>query len=447
MRYHINMKNILRFLPTGSIILSITTFTSYGVGLLRDRVLAQTFGAGRELDSYLAAFLLPDFLFNFLIASGIAAAVVPIITDLLQKETRAAQKYLSSVMSGAVAVMGIVSLILLVFANSMSTLIVPGFSPEEQNQVASLLRVLAFSPLFFSISNALGAFLIVKRRYLFYGLSPIFYNFGIIAGAFFLAPALGIMGVAYGTVFGASLHLLLRIFDAFRNGFQFQRAFSFKTAEFQTTLRLMIPKMFGHPVELATFWGFTVLASSLAPGSVTALNFARNFQSVPVSLIGITLATTTFPLLASALTAKNFSGFSQTLKQSLWLILAGSLSAALFIFIVREPLIALVFGGGAFTAEDIQKTALVLGFFTLAIPTESLAHLLARAFYATKNTLVPVLIGLVSFIITLSFAWGLLPIMGIAAIPFSFFIGSLTKLALLGIFFPFHLKKIKSNNS
>lgn len=446
MRYHIYMKNILRFLPTGSIILSITTFASYGVGLLRDRVLAQTFGAGRELDSYLAAFLLPDFLFNFLIASGIAAAVVPIITDLLQKDTRAAQKYLSSVMSGAVAVMGVVSVFLLLFAGTMSTLIVPGFSPEEQNQVASLLRILAFSPLFFSISNALGAFLIVKRRYLFYGLSPIFYNFGIIAGAFFLAPAFGIMGVAYGTVFGASLHLLLRVFDAFQSGFQFQQSFSFKTTEFQTTIRLMIPKMFGHPVELATFWGFTVLASSLAPGSVTALNFARNFQSVPVSLIGITLATTTFPLLASALTTKNFSEFSRTLKRSLWLILLGSLSAALFIFIVREPLIALVFGGGAFTPEDIQKTALVLGFFTLAIPTESLAHLLARAFYATKNTLVPVLIGLVSFIITISVAWALLPVMGIAAIPFSFFIGSLTKLALLGVFFPFHLKKIKSRN-
>lgn len=438
------MKTLLRFLPTGSILLSITTFASYGAGLLRDRILAQTFGAGRELDAYTAAFLLPDFLFNFLIAAGIAAAVVPIVTDLQAIDKKRVFQYLNSIMVVGIAVMGIVSLLLILFSQSISKLVVPGFSPEDQLLVSSLLKILAFSPLFFSISNTLGAYLIVKRSYLFYGLSPIFYNVGIIFGALFFAPHFGILGVAYGTLLGASFHLALRLFDAFRHGLRFYAALAFQTSEFRQTIRLMIPKMFGHPIELATFWLFTVFASTLAPGSVAIVSFARNFQSVPVSLIGITLATTTFPLLASALTAKNISEFSRVLKRSSWLIFSGSLAAALFIFLVREPLIALVFGGGAFTEDNIRTTALTLGFFTLAIPTESLSHLLARAFYATKNTLVPVLIGIASFAVTLAFAWMFTARMGIIALPIAFFCGSLVKLSLLILVLPSFLRKLKA---
>lgn len=438
------MKFFLRILPTGSIILSLTTFASYGAGLLRDRILAQTFGAGRELDAYTAAFLLPDFLFNFLIASGIAAAVVPIITDLLSENKKRALEYLNSIIVAGIAVMGIVAIFLILFAGTISKLVVPGFSPEDQELVSTLLRILALSPLFFSISNALGTYLIVKRRYFFYGLSPIFYNFGIIFGTLFLTPYFGIAGVAYGTLIGALLHLSTRLLDSFQNGFRVQRNLAFRTAEFRATIRLMIPKMFGHPVEMATFWGFTIFASTLAPGSIAIVSFARNFQSVPVSLIGITLATTTFPLLASSLTAGKFSEFSRTLKRSFWLIFGGSLTAAIIIFLIREPLIALVFGGGAFTEANIQATAFTLGFFTLSIPTESLSHLLARAFYATKNTLTPVLIGIASFIITILCAWILTPKLGLSAIPLAFFSGSLVKLFLLLLFFPSFLKKIKA---
>lgn len=434
------MNILLRLLPTGTIVLTITTFASYAMGLLRDRVLAQSFGAGRELDAYAAAFLLPDFLFNFLIASGIAAAVVPILTDLFSKEQKKAQEYINTVIASAVAAMGVLSIFLILFSEQVSALVVPGFSPNDQALVAELLQVLAFSPLFFSISNALGAYLIARRSYFFYGLSPVLYNAGIIFGAIFFTPQFGILGVAYGTLVGALLHLSVRIIDSLRNGFFWQKSFSVKSHEFRHTIRLMIPKMFGHPVEMATFWVFTIFASTLASGSIAIIGLARNFQSVPVSLIGITLATTTFPLLASTLSQKNIPEFNRLFQKSFWLILLGSTAAALFIYAIREPLIALVFGGGAFTQEDIRITAYTLGFFTLSIPTESLSHLLSRAFYAAKNTLLPVLIGIISFAVTLASAWLLIDSLGIAALPVAFFLGSLIKLFLLHIFLPYLIK-------
>ena len=279
------MKEILRFIPAGSAVLGITTLASYGMGLLRDRIFAQTFGASRVLDAYNAAFLLPDLLFNVLIASGIAAAFVPIFTDLFHSDRKRSYDYANSVISAAITTMAIAAVLLVIFAESVSVLVAPGFSPEERLMVAKILRILALSPILFGISNALGALLVAKRRFFFYGLSPILYNLGIIGGALFLSPQFGIIGVAIGTVIGAGLHLLTRIIDALLSGFKFEINFKFKTPEFKKTIQLMIPKMFGHPVELAMFWGFTVIASTLGAGSIAILSFARNFQSVPVSII------------------------------------------------------------------------------------------------------------------------------------------------------------------
>ena len=338
------MKRILKIIPKGSVVLAITTFTSYLLGLARDHFFAQTFGATRALDAYNAAFLFPDLLFNILIAGGIAAAFVPILTELLHADGAKAKEYVNSVITAATGTMLAVGVIIIIFAKPVSALVAPGFSPEDRLLVVKILHVLALSPIFFAASNAIGAMLITKRRFLFYGLSPVLYNLGIIAGTLYLAPRFGIMGVAFGTLFGAILHLLARAADAWWHGFRFKTAFAFRTPEFRKTIRLMIPKMFGHPIELATFWGFTAIASTLATGSVAVISFARNFQSVPVSLVGITIATTSFPLLSGAMSEKSKDKFWETLKNSFFLIFTMSFLAALIIFMIREPLIRIFLG-------------------------------------------------------------------------------------------------------
>lgn len=465
------MKKLIRLIPAGSMTLGLTTLVSYVFGLLRDRVFAQTFGASRALDAYNAAFLIPDLLFNILIASGIAAAFVPIFTELfyhpsqkddnpseafstseaLAKEVakegaysshKRSYDYANSVIAAATMTMAVAALFLAFFAESVSVLVAPGFNPEERLMVAKILRILALSPILFGISNALGALLVAKRRFFFYGLSPILYNLGIIGGALFLSPTFGIIGIAVGTVIGALFHLLSRAVDALLSGFSFQLNWKFKTPEFKKTIKLMIPKMFGHPVELAMFWGFTVIASSLGAGAIAILSFARNFQSVPVSLIGITFSTTSFPVMAKAIADHSLKDFKKTLKNSFWLILGGSTLAAIITFFIREPLIRIVLGGGAFSEEAIMKTSSMLGMFTLAMPTESLRHLFARAFYATKNTIIPVVLSIIGLVIAVGGGYILSPKFGILSIPIAFSLASLVELVFLILLLPRRLRKL-----
>lgn len=440
-------QKLAKLIPAGSIVLGTTTLISYLLGLVRDHYFAQIFGATRALDAYNAAFLIPDLLFNILVASGIAAAFVPILTELLKLDTERALKYANSVITAAIGSMIIVSVIIIIFAGPISALVVPGFNLVDRALVAKILRLLALSPIFFGVSNAIGAMLVTKRRFLFYGLSPVLYNLGIIFGAIYLAPYFGIMGVALGTILGAFLHLAIRFFDARRSGFVFNLKYSFKTVEFKQTLKLMLPKMLGHPIELATFWAFTAISSTLAPGSVAVMNFARNFESVPVSLIGITIATTTFPILAMTIVDRSIERFRKILKTSFLLIFFTSIAAALVTFLIKEPLVRLALGGGAFKASDIVRTSATLGMFALAIPTESSIQLLARAFYATKNTIIPVALSIVGFIISVGSAYLLVPRFEILALPLGFFIGSAVELILLAFLISIRTRQLFSHVS
>ncbi len=412
----------------------ITTLGSYVMGWLRDRTLAHTFGASTSLDSYNAAFLIPDFIFNVLVASGIAAAAVPLFTEIYRRNKVQAYEYLNALTVIAVISMSISGVLLFVFAAPLSYLVAPGLTDESRLLVVQLMRIVAFSPILFAASNALGAMLIAQKRFLLYGVSPLLYNLGIICGAVFLTPTFGIMGVAYGTLFGGFLHLFVRVIDAVFSGWRLNFSWQWQTPEMKRTVYLMAPKMIGHPVELGTFWVFTSFASFLAPGSITVLNYARNFQSVPVSVLGIAMATAVFPSLAQAALQPG-PQLKELFRRTTAIILFTSIVAALIVYIIRHPLIDILLGGGEFNAEDVTRTALVLGVFCLSIPTEALNHLFARAFYATQNTIIPVIWSVISFIIAGGSAYLLMGSLDVVAFPLAFFFGSIVKTIGLYILF------------
>lgn len=435
------MRSVLSgFIPRGSIILAVASLGSYVLGLLRDRILARSFGASASLDSYNAAFLVPDFVFNVLVASGIAAAAVPLFIELRQRNRRDAFAYINAILIVSVFVMFVTGIVLALAAPFLSQIIVPGLDAEARALTTRLMRIIAFSPLLFAVSNAIGAMLVAEKHWLFYSLSPIMYNIGIITGVVFLAPRFGIVGVAYGTLIGAALHMAIRLVDALRSDWDWKTLRPLPIPELKRTLRLMAPKMVGHPVELMTFWLFTGFASLLAPGSITVLNFARNFQSVPVSLLGIAMSTAAFPSLAEAALVSP-EQLRKMFYRTAGAILAASVAAAVFVYVVRRPLIQILLGGGAFGADAVARTALTLGFFCLAIPTESLSHLFARAFYATQNTVIPVTFSVASLVVAGVSAYYLIGVLDIAGLPIGFFLGSVVK--TVGLFLMFRRRLTK----
>lgn len=421
----------------GAAVLSITSFASYILGLIRDRLFAQTFGASADLDTYNAAFIVPDLLLNILVAGALQAAFLPLFSSVFSKKGKeAAQEFASSVLNIALLIVLIAGTIATIFFPYLSSFIAPGFSSEQKDTLINISRLLLLSPIIFAASNTLGTLLISQKRYLAYGLSPVSYNLGIIAGTLFLTSVWGIYGVVCGTIGGALLHLSVRIIGFHRISFHLRPMIRLRIPEMKQLFFLMLPKMVGHPAEQLSFLAFTNIASTLAAGSISILSFARNFMSVPVSLFGIAFATAAFPLFSEAALLDSLETFKSYFRDSLKKILWFTVPSALFFLFFGYYVVKILLGGGAFDEQAIRLTASVLGIFAFSIPLESISHLLARAFYALRNTLLPVVFSLIGLGLAVVVASLLANSLAILALPFGFLVGSLGKVALLSIFLP-----------
>jgi putative peptidoglycan lipid II flippase len=424
---------IARFLPRGAVLLSVLLFGSYVMGLARDRVFAQSFGAGSELDAYNAAFVLPELLLDVLVEAGLAAPFIPIFLKLRsQADSADADGFARSILTAAVLVMGTAAVAMFIFAEATTGLIAPGFEGAQRELYADLFRVMLVTPILFAASLTLGQVLLAEQRFLWYGIAPLLYNGGIIVGTLLFGDSLGIYGPAIGAVIGATLHLSTRFIGLRPSRFRIGPGWSFRTAAVREFIWLMLPKMVSHPVESMTFLFFTRIATFLAAGSVTAVSFARNFQSVPVTVIGVGFALAAFPALSAAHAEANRRGFVRLIGANLLSVTVITTGAAIVLALIGEIAIRILLGGGRFDAEDIALTSLVLAAFAISIPFESVTHLLSRAIYATRHTLLQVLSSLASLGITVMATLMLLPALEIVAIPIGFAIGQAAKVGLLG---------------
>ena len=432
-----------RFLPRGAAVLSVLIFASYLLGLVRDRIFARTFGAGSELDAYNSAFVLPELLLDVLVEAGLAAPFIPIFLRLRAGADPAeGDRFARSILTAGVAIMGIAAAVMFVFAEATTALIAPGFEGAQRDLYASLFRVMLVTPILFAASLTLGQVLLAEQRFFWYGLAPLLYNGGIVIGTVLFSDSLGIYGPAIGAVIGAAIHLGSRFIGLRGSMFRIGIGWEGRTPPIREFVRLMLPKMVSHPVEPMTFLFFNAVASGLAAGSVTAVSFARNFQSVPVSLVGVAFALAVFPALSTAHATGDRAGFVRLLRTNLVSIAVVTVGAALGLAILGELAIRVLLGGGEFGERDVALVATTLAAFALSVPFESLSHLLSRAIYATRHTLLQVLASLAGFGITVAATLILLDGAGIVAIPLGFTIGQAAKTLLLAFALAVRLRAV-----
>jgi putative peptidoglycan lipid II flippase len=401
------------------------------MGLVRDRAFARTFGAGSDLDVYNAALALPELILAVLVVAGLSSAFIPVYAQIRHDDPTATEDFARTVLTVSLLIMAVTVGILFIIAPLTVSFVAPGFDAAQQAQYTELFRVMCVTAIIFAASFGLGEMLVVRQRFLGYGLAPVLYNGGIVFGAVVLSPALGIMGAAIGTVLGALMHLGVRIVDIARTDFRYRPAWNVRSVGFREYVRLSIPKAVAAPVEPLTFLFFTAVASTLVVGGISAVSFARNFQSVPVSLVGIAFAVAAFPIMARAASEGDRARFRRVVLVNLGTITLLTTAAAIVLIAVGGVVIELFLGGEAFDADDVALTSQLLAVFALAVPFEAASHLLSRAVYSTRNTILPVAASLIGLGVTVAVVLLLAPRIGIVALPLGFVAGQATEVVLL----------------
>jgi len=376
-------------------VMMASVFLSRLLGYARDAVIAYQHGATPETDAYFAAFTIPDFL-NYLLAGGaLSITFIPIFSRYLA-EGREEDGYRS--FSAIATVMGLAMLFFIILAEFLAErlvpVIAPGFPPDQIAVAARLTRIVLPAQAFFYLGGLLMAVQYSRNRFFLPALAPLVYNAAIIAGGVALGRTYGMDGFAWGVLAGSFLgNFVIQAAGAWRTGLSFAPRFDLKDPGLREFVRLSIPIMLGFSLVVVDEWMTRVFGSFLIAGAITWLNNARRLMQVPIGVFGQASGVASYPFL-SALAARGereemWDTLSLTLR---WVFLVSCAAAAAFCILSRE-IVLIVFKRGAFRIEDTLQTASALTIFSIGIPFWCAQTIVARGFFAMKDTWTPTLVG------------------------------------------------------
>jgi putative peptidoglycan lipid II flippase len=291
------------------------------------------------------------------------------------------------------------AVIVFVAAPTLVPAITPGFDEAEMAKTVELTRIMLLSPILLALGAVATSVLNARGRFAASAVAPIVYNLGIIGGALFLVPTMGIDGLAVGVVIGSMFHLAIQLRPLVGVGFRYTPAIDPDDAQARRALVLMAPRAIGLGATQITFVAMTAFASGLPDGSVSAFNVAMILLQIPLGVIGVPLGIVILPALSRELASGAVESYLGLVSRGLRLMLFVMLPIAALGMVLREEVVTLLFDYGRFTDEAVVLTANTLLFFLLGLPAHALIAVLARAFYADQDTKTPVAAAVVAVVV------------------------------------------------
>lgn len=411
------MEKILRIFTkeSGSInqaalLLGFLTLLSQVLALFRDRAFAHFIGPSPSLDSYYAAFRVPDLIFISIASLVSITVIIPFIIARMDgdKVTDKARKYLNDIFTVFFSLMVIVATVAFFLMPYLASYIAPGFSPLYQEKVIILSRIMLLSPILMGLSNLFGTVTQLFHKFFVYSLSPIFYNLGIIFGVIFLYPIFGIYGLAVGVALGAAMHFGVQALASSSCGFTPKFSFPFYNIDFKEIKKVAmtsLPRTLGLAFNNIALIFIISLASSLKSGSISIFNFAYNLQSVPLNIIGISYAVAAFPTLTKSFSSGKIEEFKKHLKGTGRSIVFWSLPVIFLFIILRAQIVRVILGSGTFSWDNTRLVAAGLAIFAISILAQGMTTLLSRTYYATGDTKRPLVVNFICSVLIIILAF------------------------------------------
>ena len=360
------------------------------ISLVQTVVIAQVFGLGAELDAYVAANGLPELIYTLIAGGALAHAFIPVFSGLLARGDRdGAWRTATLVINCVFLVTLLLSLITFIAAPGLvAALVAPGFDATAQAQTVILMRILLLTTLIFSVSGICMGILQSHNHFLLPALAPVLYDVGILFGVLFLIPQFGVYGIAWGAVLGAALHLGIQVPGLIRFRARWWPLLDLADPQLRRILRLMLPRIAGLGVFSLNFIVMNNIASRLGPGSVSALSWGWRIMQIPQTLIGTAMGTVIFPTLAALSELGDDQGKRDAMSGALRFILIASIPSAVGLIFLGQPIVSLL-ERGAFDASASNLVNATLRFFALGLVVHAVLEVVARSFYADKDTLTP----------------------------------------------------------
>lgn len=398
---------VTRRIAQASGIVMASVLASRILGFFRDWTVAHQIGANALTDTYYAAFTLPDFL-NYLVAGGaLSLTFIPVFAKFVAEgRENDGWHVFSTVITSMGMLLGGLILAGEIFAPHLVDLIAPGFTPAEKVRVVFLTRLMLPAQFCFYQGSILSAVQYAKGQFVVPSLAPVVYNLGIILGGVLLSPRIGITGFAVGVLAGSLVgNFLLQVYGASRAGARFWPNLHIRQPGFWLFIKLTVPIMLALSLVFTDDWVIRWFGSYLAKGSISWLNYAKTLMRVPLGVAGQAVGVAAFPFLAQLYSEGKLEELNRTLDSTLKALILVLMPISALTIAQATPLVYLVYSHTQMKAADLQATGATLAVFSLSMFAWGAQNILARGFYATRDTMTPAIVGTAITFLNLPVYW------------------------------------------
>ncbi len=396
-----------------ALVLAVFSFLSQVFGLLRDHLLASLVGPSMNLDTYYAAFRVPDFIYNSFGVLFSVTVLIPFIAQYVEQEKQdghpgAFKRFLNSIFSVYMIGMVALSLILIIIMPWLTRVVAPGFNGIEHTHLVMYSRIMLISPFLFGLASLLSSFSQVKQKFFAFAIAPLMYNVGILLGIIVLRPMFGILGVVFGVAIGAILYFGVQVPTLIKLGKIPKFSLDIDWPTIKRVMTLSLPRTLSSSLNNITFIIIGAMASLLAAGSISIFQFSYNIENTPLLIIGVSYAVAAFPTMTRMYAAGDKKELLNVLYRTTRNIFFMCVPAALLMIVLRAHIVRLLLGAGVFSWNDTRLVAASVALFALSIAAQCMELLLVRAFFAVGDTKTPLVINLWSTFVTIGSVVGLI---------------------------------------
>lgn len=404
MKRIINKANKRVSLGGAAALLIVVALLGQLLGFFRNRLVSTNFTVidPGSSDAFFAAFQIPDFFFYTIAAGALGVAFMPFLSDHLERgDRRGVWELVTSLLNMLALVMLLIGIIIFTAAPWLISTLFPKLTGVHYHQAVSIMRLVAFNPLLFTLSGVITSAQQTFGRFFFFAVAPLFYNFAIIVSVYVFKDNIGIIGLGIGALIGAVVQLAVAFLGLIGLGFHYRLKIKWRSRDFHKILRQLPPRSVDQGIDSLNSIVETNRASHLGFGAISNYNFALTLHNVPIMLIGTSIATAAFPRLTARLSQNRPDLFRQDFLTILRTMVWISMPVIVISFFCRAYLARLLFGGAA------PQVALIFGYLTAAIFFRIVYSIMSRYFYAQKDTRTPLLVSVFAIALNIVLAFNL----------------------------------------
>ncbi|MCR4428139.1 MAG: murein biosynthesis integral membrane protein MurJ [Caldiserica bacterium] len=391
-------RGILNFLKRqtaaqAALLLTIISVISKPLGLLREIVIADFFGASKVTDAFFISQILPN-VFGTIIAGALISAFIPVFIRVRETGGESEAWVLTSkVFSLLTLVLILICLSIYFFAGPVTRIMAPGFGPSEQELASWLVKFMIPTVFLGTLLGLFTAILNSYQHFLLPAAAALLNNVFLIVAVLLLAAKSGIVSLIIGSI-GAVLFQFLIVGGGLLVRKPFLKLnFKWRDPNLSLIFKMVIPIVIGSSAGLLNLLVDRAIASGLPEASISALNYSSKIMGIPQGMFIANVATAIFPTLSLQVARNALEDFRRSLSRglrALWYIILPSTAGLVFL---ASPIIATIYQHGAFTAEDTILTSGTLVFYSLGLFAHGGNSLLSNAFVSLRDTITPMKLG------------------------------------------------------